>query len=282
VELSERTVVVTGAASGIGRAMCLRFARESPRGIVAADLDAGGAGAVAEEIIASGGNALSVRTDVSVEADVAALVARAESFAGPVDLFCSNAGVAVGGGAEASDADWELSWRVNVMGHVYAARHLLPLMLERGSGYLLNTASAAGLLTNLGTAPYSVTKHGAVALAEWLSITHGDAGIKISCLCPQGVRTPMLLSGLGTAGEGADHEASMGGSAVLASGGMLEPEEVAEAVVAGLREERFLILPHPEVAAYFKQRADDHERWLRGMRRLQARVAAGIAGPGQR
>ncbi len=254
--------------------MCLRFAREKPRALFVADLNGEGAMAVAEQLSRSGNRAVAVRTDVSRESDVAALVETAESSAGPIDLFCSNAGVAVSGGAEAPDSGWELSWQVNLMAHVYAARAVLPGMLARGEGYLLNTASAAGLLTNLGAAPYSVTKHAAVALAEWLSITHGDAGIKVSCLCPQGVRTPMLLAGLGPGREGDATAETIGGTAVLAAGGMIEPEVVADAVVAGIRDERFLILPHAEVADYFKKRADDHERWLAGMRRFQARLLA--------
>lgn len=259
MELKDKVVVVTGGASGIGRALARRFAAEGARGVVVADLDAGQAGAVAEEI---GG--LAVGTDVSVEADVQRLVQQAEDTYGPVDLFCSNAGIAIGGGVEATDEEWDRIWRVNLLAHVFAARAVLPSMLARGEGYLLNTASAAGLLTNLGAAPYAVTKHAAVALAEWLAITHGDAGIKVSCLCPQGVRTPMLLGGL-DAGD-------TGGAAVLASGGMIEPEDVAEAVVQGLAEERFLILPHPEVAGYMQKKAGDPDRWISGMRKLQARI----------
>jgi NAD(P)-dependent dehydrogenase (short-subunit alcohol dehydrogenase family) len=257
MELSGKVVVVTGGASGIGRAMCRRFAAEGAKKVIVADFDADGAAKVAEEI---GGEAVS--TDVAVEADIESLVERTEKHHGPIDLFCSNAGIGVGGGVEASDEAWQSIWNINVMAHVYAARAVLPSMLARGEGYLLNTASAAGLLTNLGAAPYTVTKHAAVALAEWISITHGDAGIKVSCLCPQGVNTPMLNSGLG----------DITGNAVLASGGMMEPEDVAEAVVQGLRDERFLILPHPEVADYVKRKADDEDRWLSGMRRLQARL----------
>jgi NAD(P)-dependent dehydrogenase (short-subunit alcohol dehydrogenase family) len=214
---------------------------------------------VAEEI---GG--LAVSTDVSVEADIEALVQRAEEAFGPVDLFCSNAGIAGGGGVESTDEEWDRVWRVNVMAHVYAARAVVPGMVARGEGYLLNTASAAGLLTNVGNASYSVTKRAAVALAEWLAITYGDQGVKVSCLCPQGVRTPMLLGGL----ELDDPSAAM----VLASGRMIEPEDVAEAVVEALREERFFVLPHPEVAEFVKRKAEDPDRWLRGMRKLQARL----------
>jgi NAD(P)-dependent dehydrogenase (short-subunit alcohol dehydrogenase family) len=257
MELAGRNVVVTGAASGIGRALARRFAAGGARAVVVADVDTAGAEAVAAEI---GG--VAVTTDVSREDDIRALIVRAGEVAGPVDLFCSNAGIAIGGGPEAADAAWDRIWKVHVMSHVWAARALLPEMLARGEGYLLNTASAAGLLTNLGALPYSVTKHAAVALAEWLSITYGNSGIRVSCLCPQGVRTPLLLGTL-------DDQV---GAAALAAGGLIEPEDVAEAVVKGLRDERFLILTHPEVATYMARRGDDPERWLAGMRRLQARL----------
>ena len=250
MELAGKVAVVTGGASGIGRALARRFAAEGARGVVVADLDGDGALKVAEEI---GG--LAVGTDVSVEADVVALVERTEEQFGPVDLFCSNAGIAVGGGVNVPDEQWTRIWNVNLMAHVYAARAVLPGMLARGEGYLLNTASAAGLLSNIGAAPYAVTKHAAVAFAEWVAITHGDQGIKVSCLCPQGVRTNMLGNG----------GALLGPTAI-------EPEQVADAVIEGLADERFLILPHPEVGEYFRRKADDYDRWLRGMRRLQARV----------
>ncbi len=259
MELRDKVVVVTGGGSGIGAALCRRFAAEGARGVLVADLAYEGARAVAEEM---GG--LAVAADVSVERDVQALVDRAEAEFGPVDLFCSNAGVALGGGLGpreggpfASDADWRRSWDVNVMAHVYAARTVLPSMLRRGSGYLLSTASAAGLLTDLGSQAYSVTKHAAVAFAEWLAIRYGEQGIGVSCLCPQGVRTPMLQ---GAADSGA------GGHLVPE---MIEPEEVAEAVVRGLAAGTFLILPHPRVREYAQRRAGDADRWLAGMRRLR-------------
>jgi len=185
---------------------------------------------------------------------------------GPIDLLVSNAGIGGGGDVFADDELWQRIWDVNLMAHVYAARAVLPSMLARGEGYLLNTASAAGLLTNLGTAPYSVTKHAAVALAEWLAITHGDEGIKVSCLCPQGVNTAMLMGDANPGVTAAD--------VVKVAGQVLEPEDVAEAVIRGLEEERFLILPHPEVAEYWRRKTDDPDRWLAGMRRLQARVRA--------
>lgn len=254
MEVAGKVVVVTGAASGIGRALARRFAAEGAGAVVVADLDADGAAAVAAEI---GGTPLT--TDVSVEADVERLVAATEERHGPIDLFCANAGIATGGGVDVADEDWLRTWQVNVMHHVYALRALLPGWLARGQGYFLATASAAGLLTNLGAAPYSVTKHAAVALAEWIAITHGDQGVKVSCLCPQGVRTNML-AGTGPAGQ------------ALLAANALEPDDVADAVIAGLADERFLILPHPEVAGYVRNKAEDPDRWIAGMRKLQRRV----------
>jgi NAD(P)-dependent dehydrogenase (short-subunit alcohol dehydrogenase family) len=263
VELRDRVAVVTGGASGIGRALCRRFAAEGARCVVVADRDAEGCQAVAREI---GG--LAVPTDVAREPALRELVARARAEAGEPDLFCSNAGILAGAGLGdgesgpfAPDADWQRSWDVNLMAHVYAARAVLPAMLERGEGYLLNTASAAGLLTDLGALAYTVTKHAAVGFAEWLSITYGGRGIRVSCLCPQGVNTPML-TGVAAGGEQGRH----------LTAGMIEPEAVAEAVVAGLRREAFLILPHPEVHEFVQRKAADPERWLRGMRRLRARL----------
>src|SRR6266850_4559746 len=255
MKIQDKVVVVTGGANGIGRAICRRFAAEGARGVVVADLDAEGATAVAKEI---GG--LAITTNVSREADIVRLVADAIDAFGPIDLFCSNAGIfGEAGGAEVPNDAWQQIWDVNVMAHIYAARAVLPGMLERGAGYLLQIASAAGLLTQVGAAPYSVTKHAAVAFAEWLSITHGDAGIKVSCLCPQGVNTDLLRQ-------------SAGGPGDFLRANALEPEDVAEAVVKAIDEERFLILPHPEVAEYFRRKGDDYDRWLRGMRRLNAQV----------
>jgi NAD(P)-dependent dehydrogenase (short-subunit alcohol dehydrogenase family) len=261
MQLRGQVACVTGGASGIGRALARRFAAEGATGVVIADLNEVDARAVADEI---GEQAIAVATDVAREPDVFNLVQQAEDRFGPIDLFCSNAGVGGGGGIEVPDEEWDRTFRINTMAHVYAARAVLPSMLARGRGYLLNTASAAGLLTNLGNAQYSVTKHAAVALAEWLAVTYGDRGINVSVLCPQGVRTPMLLGGL----DADDPAAAM----VLKSGGMIEPEDVAEAVVQGLADERFLILPHPEVAEYYRRKADDPDRWIRGMRRIQAQL----------
>jgi len=251
MNLRGKTIVVTGGGNGIGAALCRRFAAEGARRIVSADIDAAAAEKVAAEI---GDGAVGFGVDVADEAQVRDLVARA----GDVDLFCSNAGISVTGGVEVSDGDWERIWGINVKAHLYAARAVIPGMLARGGGYLLHTVSAAGLLTQIGSAPYSVTKHAALALAEWLAITYGDRGIKVSCLCPQGVRTNMLLRADGP------------GNFLLP--GSLSVEEVAEVVVQGLADERFLILPHPEVAEYFHRKASDYDRWLRGMRRLQASV----------
>jgi len=258
VKLAGKVCVVTGGAHGIGRALCLRFAQEGAT-VVVADRDGKGAAEVAAMVSGS-----AAATDVSREAEIARLVQSTLAERGRVDLFVSNAGVAASGGPEAPDGEWQRSWDVNLMAHVWAARHVLPSMLARKEGYLLATASAAGLLTSIGSAPYAVTKHAAVAFAEWLAITYGEQGIRVSCLCPQGVRTDML----------AQASAEPGGQAVIASGPVLEPEEVAEATVRGLEGERFLILPHPEVATFMQRRAQDHERWLAAMRGLQRKVMA--------
>lgn len=257
MQLQDKIVVVTGGGGGIGGAMARRFAAEGARTVVVADVDGDAATAVADEI---GG--VAVQADLGTEAGCIEVVRTAEDH-GPIDLLCLNAGIAVGGGVEAPDEDWYRIWDINVMAHVWAVRAALPAMLARGEGYILTTASAAGLLTNIGAAPYSVTKHAAVALAEWLSITHGDAGIKVSCLCPQGVRTKMLFPD--------DDEGDVGAETVRAQG-VIEPEDVAAAVVDALAEERFLVLPHPEVLDYFQLKAGDYDRWLRGMRKLQART----------
>jgi NAD(P)-dependent dehydrogenase (short-subunit alcohol dehydrogenase family) len=257
MKLQDKHAVVTGGASGIGRELCRRFVREGARAVVVADLDGAGAEAVAAEI---GG--LGRQVDVAVEADVLSLVQLAERENGPIDLFCSNAGIGFPGGVEVSNAEWQRIWDVNVMAHIYAARAVLPSMLERGEGYLLNTASAAGLLTQIGSAPYAVTKHASVALAEWLSITHGDQGIKVSVLCPQAVRTAMTAESPNDGVAGVD--------------GMIEPEEVADVVIEALAQEQFLILPHPTVHTYMQRKAGDYERWLNGMRRLQARFVEAL------
>ena len=261
MHLKDKIAVVTGGANGIGAALCRRFAAEGARGVVVADRAGDAAKQVADEI---GG--LAVTVDVSRESDIERLVAETTKKFGPIDLFCSNAGIATGGSVDASDDAWQNIWNINFMAHVYAARAVLPDMLERGEGYLLQTASAAGLLTSIGSAPYAVTKHAAVALAEWLSMTYGNQGIRVSCLCPQGVFTNMLLrDGVGPGTEFLKAEA-------------ITPEAVADAVIEGLAAEKFLILPHPVVAKYMSHKANDYDRWLRGMRRLQAEVQAAHGG----
>ena len=262
MDVTGRVVVVTGGGGGIGRAMAVAFARAGARGVVVGDIDAAAATAVADQLRGEGLAVVDRRVDVAREAEVVELVAVAGAEFGPVDIFCANAGIITPGGVEVPDADWERIWGVNVQSHIYAARAVLPAMLARGEGYLVHTASAAGLLTQLGSAPYSVTKHAVVALAEWLSITHGDAGLRVSCVCPQGVWTAMTGA--------AAREHSELTAATAGRDGMLEPEAVAAAVLEGVADERFLILPHPEVADYERRRAGDRERWLRAMRKVQA------------
>jgi NAD(P)-dependent dehydrogenase (short-subunit alcohol dehydrogenase family) len=235
--------------------------------VVVADLDGPGAESVADGI---GSNAVGMACDVTDDEQVGALIARAEEAFGPVDLFCANAGIGSGTGLDSPDELWAHTYAVNVHAHVLAARRLVPKWLERGEGYFLSTASAAGLLSQIGDAPYSVTKHAAVAFAEWLSLTYGDRGLRVSCLCPMGVNTALLNTGLGDEGE---H--GLGARVVAASGRVLEPEDVAEMVVQAIADERFLILPHPEVGEFLRRKGDNPERWLAGMRRLQAQVMGG-------
>jgi NAD(P)-dependent dehydrogenase (short-subunit alcohol dehydrogenase family) len=263
MELEGKVAIVTGGAGGIGKALAWRFVEEGARGVVVADLAAADPDAVAAEI---GERAVGFAGDVAQRETVLALIARAEEAFGPVDLFCANAGVAVGLGLESDDAVWDLAFGVNIRSHIYAAQALVPGWVQRGSGYFLTTASAAGMLTQIGSAPYAVTKHAAVAFAEWLSVTYGSSGVRASCLCPMGVNTAMLNAGV-DAGDGVT-----AGDVVRAAGGVVEPEEVADHVVAALREERFLVLPHPEVLTFFQRKASDYDRWLAGMRRLQAAV----------
>jgi NAD(P)-dependent dehydrogenase (short-subunit alcohol dehydrogenase family) len=277
MELRDRICVVTGGASGIGQALCQRFAAEGARAIVVVDRDADGALATASAL---GTRAVARTADVTVEADVEAVVERTEEEIGPIDLFASNAGILGFGGIEASDTVWSDVWSVNVLAHLYAARAVIPLMLARGGGYLLSTASAAGLLSQPGDAPYTVTKHAAVALAEWLSITYGDQGIKVSCVCPMAVDTALLRGGEAAIDAGRSPGAVAPAARAASVQGVLAPDQVAAAVVEGIRDERFLILPHPEVATFEQRRAADRDRWLAGMRRLGATLddAAGATG----
>ncbi len=272
MELADKVIIVTGGGSGIGAALCERFAAEGPRSLTVADLSDASAQRVAERI-ASAHPGLQVRPvglDVSDEAQLAQLISTTIERDGGVDLFVGNAGIGTGAGVEASDETWRRIIDVNVMAHVYAARALLPGWLQSGRGRLIITASAAGLLTNLGDAPYSVTKHGAVALAEWLSVTYGDRGVTVSCLCPQGVRTPLLFPELAE-GDGTPPPLPQDVLAleVVKAQRILEPSEVAKSVMEAIGDGRFLILPHAEVADYERARAGDRERWLRSMRRIQ-------------
>jgi NAD(P)-dependent dehydrogenase (short-subunit alcohol dehydrogenase family) len=253
MELKDAGVVVTGAGSGIGAALARRFAAEGAR-LVVNDLDGAAAARVAAEV---GG--LAVPGDAGAEDSVAALVKTARAHLGEIDLFCANAGIEPGGGEHTPEEVWDQAWQVNVLGHVRAVRHLIGPWLERGRGHFLATVSAAGLLTHLESAPYSVSKHGALAFAEWLSATHGDNGVTVQVICPLGVRTEMY--------ENSDAAAKQ----VLA-GEVLEPGQVADKVMEGLADGRFLILPHPEVRDHYAFRATDTDRWLRGMRRLRRRI----------
>ncbi|MDX1449064.1 MAG: SDR family oxidoreductase [Acidimicrobiia bacterium] len=253
MELNGKVVVVTGAGRGIGEGLVRRFRAEGAK-VLAADIDEEAVQAVAADT-----GSLARTADVADEGDIRALVDTAEAELGPIDLFCSNAGIGPSGGVDMPDEVWQTIWEINTMSHVYAARACLPGMLARGQGYLLQTVSAAGLLTNLGAAAYSVTKHAALGLAEWLSVTYGDRGIRVSALCPQFVQTDLLSS-----------LASDPAVAGWVKSATISVEDVAEAVVQGLAAERFLILPHPEVATYFERKADDYDRWLAGMRKLQA------------
>ncbi len=255
MKIDGKVVVVTGAAGGIGQALARRFKAEGAEGVALADLHAEPLEALAGEI---GG--LVVATDVTKESNIAELVRLTEAEFGPIDVFCSNAGILTLGDEDSSDADWARNWNVHVMGHVYAARAVIPGMIARGGGYLVNTASAAGLLSHMLSATYTVTKHAAVAFAEYLSIAHGDQGIRVSVLCPQAVRTPML--------NGPDAE-------VASLDGVVEPDELAACVIETMEREDFLILPHPKVADYMAMKTGDHDRWLKGMGQMRQKFAAG-------
>ena len=255
MELKDKVVVITGGSGGIGKAMAEAFLNEGAAGIMLADLDAAAVAQAAADIGCNG-----MACDVTDEAQVAALVAATEDQYGQVDVFCSNAG-AGGNGllTDAANEVWQQQWELHVMSHLYAARAVLPGMIERGEGYLLNTASAAGLLAALGSGPYTVTKAAAVKFAEFLSITHGDDGIKVSVLCPQGVNTAMAPRSLGD-GQ---------------TDGIIEASALAQTVVETMREERFHVLPNPEVEEYVRRKGDNVDRWLLGMQRLRKRTLEG-------
>jgi NAD(P)-dependent dehydrogenase (short-subunit alcohol dehydrogenase family) len=252
MRLQGARAVITGGGNGIGAALARRFASEGAAAVVIADVDEAGMSAVAE---ATGATAM--RCDMTKPTEIERLIDDVERDVGPIDLFCSNAGIFVPGGIDTTDELWRLTVDLNLMAHVWAARILVPRMIERGGGYLLHTASAAGLLAQIGSVTYSVSKHAVVSLAEFLAITYGEQGIKVSVLCPQAVRTNMT--------------AGVENGGVAGVDGMLEPDDVASAVVAGLADERFLILPHDTVLGYFQRKAADYDRWLTGMQRLQAR-----------
>ncbi|MDG1818226.1 MAG: SDR family NAD(P)-dependent oxidoreductase [Porticoccaceae bacterium] len=254
MELADKIIVITGAGSGIGRALAIRFKAEGARQIVAVDINAENAQATANMI-----DGVAMTADVSVEGDVVRVIETTEADIGPIDLFCSNAGVGMGPDLNSPNSQWQTSWDVNLMSHLYAARHLVPLMVARGGGYFLNTASAAGLLNQVGAAAYGVTKHAAIGFGEWLAIHHQHQGIKVSMLCPQAVRTAMTAS---------DNDATTAASA----DGMMEPEELADKVVEGLRGEAFLILPHEVVLEYMRNKTANYDRWIGGMNKLMKKI----------
>ena len=257
MQVKDKVIVVTGGANGIGEALGRRFKKEGAQGVALADIDGERVKAVADEL-----DALGLQADVTSEADIVNLVRQTEETYGPIDLFCSNAGIISSDApgwtaASAPDDVWQKSWEIHVMAHVYAARAVLPGMIERGAGYLLNIASAAGLLNQIGSAPYSATKHAAVGYAEALAITHASDNIKVSVVCPQAVRTQMVAGN-------EDGSASVDG--------IIEPEDVAESVIKGLAQETFLILPHPEVETYYQRKASDYDRWISGMVRFREKI----------
>ena len=259
MELANKIIVITGAGSGIGRALAIRFKAEGAKQIVAVDINAENAQATAAMI-----DGVAMTADVSIEDDIVRVIDETETQIGPIDLFCSNAGVGMGPDLNAPNSHWQISWDINLMSHLYAARHLVPRMVARGGGYFLNTASAAGLLNQIGLAAYGVTKHAAVGFGEWLAIHHKHEGIKVSMLCPQAVRTAMT-SGDNDPTTAASHD------------GMMEPEEMVETVVEELRKEAFMILPHPVVLEYMHNKVSNYDRWIGGMNKLMRKIT-GIGG----
>lgn len=250
MNITDKVVVVTGAASGIGKALAERFRQDNPAKLIISDVNVEALNAIAEEL-----DAVAIPCDVGSESDIQRLVKSVEDDCGHIDLFCGNAGIMSLGGVETSNQDFQKVWDINVMSHIYAARAALPRMLDRGEGYFLITASAAGLLTQLGSLSYSISKHAALSCAEWLRATHGHQGIKVSALCPQAVETQMT--------------AGFDGGSVAGIDGMLSPEVVANTVIEAIDKEDFLVLPHPEVERYFQNKANDYNRWIGGMQKLQ-------------
>jgi NAD(P)-dependent dehydrogenase (short-subunit alcohol dehydrogenase family) len=255
MDVRNRVIVVTGAGRGIGAALCRRFAAAGAELVVVSDRDVVAANTVAAEI---GRRTKAISCDVSVESEVQSLVHETMGLAGRIDIFCSNAGITVKGGLESSNSDWQKMWDVNVMSRLFAARAVVPHMLERHEGYLVHTASAAGVLTEIGSASYSVTKHADVAMAEWLSVCYGRSGIRVSCVCPLGVETDML-----------DDSDPIHRYLHLHA---ISAEDAADAVLSGIQSEQFLILPHPQVAEFWKLKTEDYDRWLRGMQRLRQKL----------
>jgi len=258
MEIKNKRVVVTGAASGIGKALCEAFQETEVQSIVCVDVNLDGAKETADSV---GG--IAVQANVGQEPDIISVIEQANSLSGGIDIFCSNAGIGgVPGFFELETSDWQNIWEVNVQSHIFAAKHVLPQMLDRGEGYLMSTASAAGLLTQIGSAGYSVTKAAAVSFAEWIKITYGSKGIGVSCLCPQAVRTAMTAQGAGVAGVD----------------GMMEPEDVAKDVLDAIEKNRFLVTPHAEVLEYVSRKGNDRDRWISGMQRLQERYEDWVPG----
>ena len=251
MQIKDKRVVVTGAASGIGKALCEAFKNADAKSVVCVDMNIEGAFETANDI-----DGLAIQANVGKEEDIINVIKESNDYSGGVDIFCSNAGIGgVHGFFEVQTSDWQNIWEVNVQSHIFAAKHVLPQMLDRGEGYLMNTASAAGLLTQIGSAGYSVTKAAAVSFAEWIKITYGSKGIGVSCLCPQAVRTAMTAQGAGVAGVD----------------GMIEADVAAEDVIDAIEKERFLVTPHAEVLEYVSRKGNDRDRWISGMQRLQER-----------
>lgn len=266
MQIDGKIAIVTGAGAGIGAAIAQRLV-ESGANVTVSDIDAGAAEATAARLNGiRAGSALGLGSDAADETALRALIAQTEDAFGPVAFYFANAGVGLGAGLAAEESAWDLAWNVNTMAHVRAARLLVPGWVERGEGYFFSTASAAGLLTQIGSPTYAVSKHAAVGFAEWLRVTYGDKGVRVSCLCPMGVNTALL-----NAGDDADEEASrIAAAAVKTSGRVLEPLDVGDMVIEAIGDERFLVLPHPEVLDFYRHKGADYERWIAGMQRYRA------------